>query len=67
MSLGNRAVNTVAEELLEGDIVPAQNLDWAEVINSGEGVQLVEARDDAPVLDIGEPADVKNEFGSASF
>jgi hypothetical protein len=67
MGFGNREVNTVRKEFLEGNIIPAENLEWTEMINSGKGVQLVEAWDDAPVFDVGQPADVKNEFGSASL
>jgi hypothetical protein len=67
MGVRDREIHTIPKELLERNVVPAENLEGIETINGGEGIQLVETRNNAPVFDVSKAADVKNEFGAASF
>jgi hypothetical protein len=57
----------VAEEFVDGYLVPAEDVERIKVIDDGEGVDLVEAGDDTVIFDVGEAADVKDELGPAAL
>lgn len=49
----------VLEAVLERDVVPLVDLRGSEVIDDGEGIELVETGNDVAVLDVRQPADVE--------
>jgi hypothetical protein len=67
MGQGRRELCTIAEEFVEGNFVPAENLEGIQMINHGQGVEFVQSGNDLVVFDVGEPADVDNELGAATF
>jgi hypothetical protein len=58
---------TVFKGLLKRSLIPAGDFEGAEVINGGEGIELMKAGYDIAVFDVRQTADVKDEIGAAAF
>jgi hypothetical protein len=58
---------SVAEEFVDGHLIPAEYFQRIEVVYDGQSVDFMETRDDPAVLDIRQAADVKDELGSATL
>jgi hypothetical protein len=54
------------EALFQRNVVPAEDFDWTEVVESGQGVELMKPRHDPPVFNVRQPADVKNKVRATS-
>ena len=50
----------VVKALFEGNVVPAKDFQGTQVVESRQSVELMQAGDDTPVFNVGQPADVEN-------
>jgi len=63
MGEGRREGGGVAEEFVEGDIVPAGDLQGVEMVDSRQGIEFVQAGNDTVILDVRQAADANDQFG----
>jgi len=55
----------VAEELVEGNIIPAGDLQGVEMVDGRQGIELVQAGNDTVILNVRQAADANDEFGAS--
>src|SRR6476620_3172614 len=56
----------IAEEVVYRYFVPTEQVQGIQVIDYGQGVDLMQARNDAAVFDVGQTADMQHEIGPAA-
>ena len=57
---------TIWETILDGNIIPSENLERIQVVDDRESIKFVEAGNDAAVFDISQTADMKNQLRAAA-
>src|SRR5258708_35752017 len=57
---------SIVKALFDGHIVPAKNLEWVQPVDGRQCVQFVQAGHNSPVFNVGQPADMQNEFWTPS-
>jgi len=62
-----REAGAILKSLVERSLVPSRDFHRVEVKNCGEGVELMEGRNNIPVVNIRKPADVQDELGPPAF
>jgi hypothetical protein len=66
--MGVRGVKGTAirEAVFDGNVVPAKDVQGIQVVDHRKRVKLVETRSDAAIFNIRQPADMKNQLGTAA-
>lgn len=58
---------TIRETILDGNIIPSENLERIQVVDDRESIKFVEAGNDAAVFNIGQAADAAVNFAGIFF
>jgi hypothetical protein len=55
----------IGKAVFDGNIVPAEYLQWIQVVDDREGIQLMKARSHTAIFDVRQAADVENQLRTA--
>src|ERR1700733_6389146 len=57
----------ISEKFVDRHLIPTKNIERVKVINNSQRIDFVQARNYTVILDVGEAADVQNEFGASAL
>jgi hypothetical protein len=57
---------TIGKTIFDRNVIPPKYLEWIQVVDRGERIKFVEARDDPSVLNIRQAANMKNQLRTAA-